>query len=347
MPSAPRQPMTDPADDPSVRAAVADLVAAVGLELDAAPLEPLGEVGLMGTVVRARTAEGGSVVAKLPSTDPQNDGVAKGFGYYEREAVFYRELADLVRGLVPNCLGVFDNGDSSVSLVLEDHSDLSRADQLKGATAPQARLAIDGLALVHARTWDHDRLAEVDLPDPTDQRVAGFGPLFDLTWPGFAASFGDLVDDEVDAKAHRIMEGYDAACVHLTQAPSCLVHGDFRLDNLLFGPDAVLVLDWQLASTGRGAYDLCRFLCGSLTPTAHAELKTELTDRYWQRLCDASVANYSRSQLDADLAAAFVTFLPIPVTVAVGVASLDERGARLKRVLAERLCAAIRSHDLP
>ena len=48
-----------------------------------------------------------------------------------------------------------------------------------------------------------------------------------------------------------------------------------------------------------------------------------------------------------DLHAAFVTYLPIPVTVAVGIASVDERAERLKRILAERLCAAIRRHDLP
>ena len=301
----------------------------------------------MGRVIRAQTANGVSVVAKLPSADAQNHDVAKNFGYYAREAIFYRQLADLVDGLVPACLGVVDNPDGSVSLVLEDRTDLRDADQVAGASPTQARQAVEAVALIHARTWEHPRLGAARLPTALDPEVAGFGSLFDLTWPGFVSSFPDLVDAEIEARARHLIDGYDLACAQLADPPNCLVHGDFRLDNLLFDSRAAILLDWQLASVGAGAYDLCRFLVGSLDPAGYDDLAAPLIDRYWQSLHDAGVSGYPRDRLDSDLRAAFITYLPIPVTVAVGVASVDERAARLKRVLAERLCAAILRHDLP
>lgn len=339
--------MSEPADDPGLRHEVARLLQAVGFELDDTPLQRLGGPGLMGRVIRASTADGLKVAAKLPSDDDQNDAVAKAFGYYRREAVFYRELADLLSGLVPSCVGVVDNPDGSASVVLEDRSDLHTADQLEGAAPEQARQAVELLALIHSRTWGHPRLVATELPNPLDEQVAGFGPLFALTWPGFVTAFADLIDAEIERKAHALMDGYDDACRQLAAPPTCLVHGDFRLDNLLFAEDRAMVVDWQLASIGAGAYDLCRFLCGSLQPPAHDHLAPQLIDLYWDRLVAGGVTDYPRDRLAADLRAAFVTYLPIPVTVAVGVASVDDRAVRLKRVLAERLCAAIRRQDLP
>ena len=42
------------------------------------------------------------------------------------------------------------------------------------------------------------------------------------------------------------------------------MHGDFRADNLLFGPARPVVLDWQTASFGAGTGDLAYFLGSSL-----------------------------------------------------------------------------------
>jgi hypothetical protein len=330
------------------RREVALVLEALGSKLGDEPLERLGGVGLMGRVFRSQTATGDWVAVKLPSSDPQNHSVALGFGYYRREAIFYRRFCDQLTGLVPGCIGVVDQADGSVALVLEDRTDLATADQLDGASASEAHAAVGSLALLHGLTWEHPSLAGSGLPSPLDAEILGFGSLFHLTWPGFEAAFPDLVDAEIAAKAHRMIDGYEDACTQLAQPPNSLVHGDFRLDNLLFTSDSeptrALTLDWQLASRGSGAYDLCRFLVGSLSgPT----LADELIDVYLAGLRGSGVLDYDRARLDTDLAAALVLYLPIPVTVAVGVASLDERAQRLKRTLAERLCAAIRRQDLP
>ncbi|MEA3055453.1 MAG: hypothetical protein QOD30_885, partial [Actinomycetota bacterium] len=51
------------------------------------------------------------------------------------------------------------------------------------------------------------------------------------------------------------------------QGPLTLLHGDLRADNLFFtpGPDReVVALDWQIAVTGRAAYDVGYLLAQSV-----------------------------------------------------------------------------------
>ena len=50
-----------------------------------------------------------------------------------------------------------------------------------------------------------------------------------------------------------------------------LMHGDYRLDNMLFDPDRtrVTVVDWQTLGVGLPARDLAYFLATSLRPATH------------------------------------------------------------------------------
>ncbi len=51
----------------------------------------------------------------------------------------------------------------------------------------------------------------------------------------------------------------------LAEAPTTMIHGDYRADNLFFEADGtVAALDFQLIGTGRGAYDLAYFVTQSL-----------------------------------------------------------------------------------
>lgn len=62
-----------------------------------------------------------------------------------------------------------------------------------------------------------------------------------------------------------------------------LVHGDFRLDNLVFDPDdpskILAVLDWELASVGDPLGDLCYFCLGHHLPPIGFLKKMSLLDR--------------------------------------------------------------------
>lgn len=64
---------------------------------------------------------------------------------------------------------------------------------------------------------------------------------------------------------------------------ACLVHGDFRLDNLVFDPQdpskILAVLDWELASVGDPLGDLCYFCLGHHLPPIGFLKKMSLLNR--------------------------------------------------------------------
>ena len=67
--------------------------------------------------------------------------------------------------------------------------------------------------------------------------------------------------------------------------PYTIVHGDYRLDNLMFRPDgSVVVLDWQMvAAAPDGAADILLLLASSMDGARRRLLLDELLARY----CDA------------------------------------------------------------
>lgn len=316
----------------------------VGVTLD----EVATGVGLLTTVVRARlhwSSPGGgpaSVIVKLPSTDPANRLITTRFGYGRREVGAYRELLQRARGLVPRC-HLAEMADDDAVLVLADLAEHRPADQVVGATADEALAAADLLAGIHARFWCDEALRSRSwLPGPTDTVVAAYGDLFRLAWPAFVDTHADWLTPELTGAAERAIEHFDDACERFSGPPYTLLHGDARLDNLLFdAAGGAVAIDWQLAAWGRGPYDLAFFAAGSLDPELRRHLGDDLLARYHRSLVAAGVDDYPRAELVDDYRLGHVQNLPNPITAAVAVTPGNERGRRLLVLNAQRALAAL------
>jgi aminoglycoside phosphotransferase (APT) family kinase protein len=72
------------------------------------------------------------------------------------------------------------------------------------------------------------------------------------------------------------------------------MHGDYRLDNLLFDPERtrVTVVDWQTMGVGLPARDLSYFTATSLMPEVRADLEKGLVDDYHTSLLGHGVTSY-------------------------------------------------------
>jgi aminoglycoside/choline kinase family phosphotransferase len=318
------------------------LGAAVAIE----SAEPVAAgVGLLGAVVAVRLRDGRRFYVKLPSPDARTRAITRRFGYDAREAGSYRDLLDGAGLPTPRCRAVLD-GDDGPILVLDALEAHRPADQLAGATPAQAHAAAALAASVHARFWDSPALAACSwLPGPTDPVVAMYGELFALTWGPFC----DLVDDLVPADhlhaAERAIDRFADVCAAFARAPRTLVHGDFRLDNLLFTEQGdAAVLDWQLAAWGRGPYDLAFFAAGSVEPEVLARIEDDLLVTYHAALVDHGVTGYSFDACRHDYLGGLVQNLPNPVTALVAVPPGNERGARLLRENARRSLATVARH---
>ncbi len=77
-----------------------------------------------------------------------------------------------------------------------------------------------------------------------------------------------------------------------------MLHGDYRLDNLLFDPDGadVVAVDWQTLAVGPPARDLAYFLGTSLTVDDRRAAERELVAEYHAALCARGVSGYDADQ---------------------------------------------------
>jgi aminoglycoside phosphotransferase (APT) family kinase protein len=121
------------------------------------------------------------------------------------------------------------------------------------------------------------------------------------------------------------------------------MHGDYRLDNLLFAPDrtAVTVVDWQTLGAGLPARDLAYFAATSLLPEARGGLDHTLVDAYHDELLTYGITGYDRETCWRDYRLGMLQ-APLLTTLGCAFASTTERGDEMMLVMLQRGCQAIR-----
>jgi len=323
---------------------------------DAEPISatPLGDgVGLLSSLVRVGLRDGRRLIVKAPARDPDAHAIALHFGYYAREAGTYLSLLPRPGVRTPHCYGMTE-GPKGPVLVLEDLGALRAGDQLAGASASDAFAAADLLADLHAAFWNDPTLAACSwLPGPPDPTIRGYGHLFALTWDTFRSRVAELVPREHLDAAQRTITHFDDVVERFSAAPRTLVHGDFRLDNVLFRDDpnepvpSATALDWQLAAWGRGAYDLALFAAGSIATDTRRAIEDDLIERYHARLATNGVDDYTLADCRRDYRRGHVLNLPNPVTALAAVPATNERARQLLEVNACRALAAVADHEGP
>jgi hypothetical protein len=337
-----------------------------GQMIDRITVERLGiGVGLLGTVARVRLepsilrADGRpahSVVVKLPSLDASIRAIVEHFGYERREAGTYRHLLPHPAVPAPPCLAVVD-GPAGPVFVFEDLEELRPGDQLVGASAVDALAVAAWAGRLHGAFWNAPELGRHSwLPSPHDPVIADYGRLFALMWPAYVAGPGRSVEPELLAAAEIAMDRFDEVIMSFDDPPLTLVHGDLRLDNVLFRDSSTesragsraepmpVVLDWQLAAHGRGPYDLAFFAAGSIRSERRRAIEGDLLERYHRELRAAGVADYSLDDVWRDYRRGLVMNLPNPITAIVAVVGGNERGDALLAANAYRALVAVADH---
>lgn len=314
----------------------------------------LGEgVGMLGDLARVDVeydppdAGPPKVIVKLPTRAEANRARGMAFGFYEREANFYRHIGNQGRtgGLrVPRChASPMEPDEGRFALVLEDLGDSFRVpDQVVGLTVDDARVAVRALAGFHAAWWEHDELDRLGWLPPSNGPVTKqAGPVFREAWPVFVERFGALIPDGGRALGEAVGPRFEALLDAGAAGPHSIVHTDFRLDNLFFdGPDAdVALIDWQLMTRGSAAYDVSYLLGQSMDRSRRAAHERELLGEWHDELLRGGVRGYGFDDAWTDYRRSALVNLVIPVSLA----ELDhgnERGLQLVRMLSDRAFGA-------
>ncbi len=262
----------------------------LGGEIGALEIERIGD-GLVGMNLRVRLVDAdpalpSSVVMKLPSPDPTSRATGIQLRNYEREVRFYLDVAPTVEIRVPHCHhGQWDPESGDFVLVLEDMAPAVQGDQIAGCDVDAAALAVEELAKLHGPRWDDPTLHDVDWLNrrtgPED--VEMLQGLWSMVFPGFCATFESYLTPEARGVltefADRLGPWLDGR-----GGPLAVTHGDYRLDNLLFGTGEggppVTAVDWQTPGHGPPVSDLAYFLGAGPVPADRRAHEAELVGLY-------------------------------------------------------------------
>jgi len=228
-------------------------------------------------------------------------------------------------------------------LLMEDLSPAATGDQVQGCDLERAGQALEALALLHAATWD-DRCPPERywlVSSAVAPRLFHAGTL--SARRGFLKNYGSLLSDHTRKLYDSTRSENIERTIRLHRdVPQCMLHGDYRLDNMFFGRDGTFraLIDWQLSSFGPAVSDIAYFICGSIDPGASEAEIDALLARYHKALVSAGVADYPLE----DLQAHYTDFLPLLLARMASVDLLDlgdqrGRGADLVSVWIKRLDA--------
>ncbi|HEY5787169.1 MAG TPA: phosphotransferase [Microlunatus sp.] len=263
-----------------------------------------------------------TLIAKASTIDPEVRTMVHSMGLYQREAMFYRDLAATTPAPVPLCYfsGLDQEGRSL--LLLEDLTAGRPGRSADCMTPADAELATDMIARVHARWWESPDLPMHPLLDNDSMMPPGDSTgIFLQHWPTFLAKLSTPVTADVIRWGDAIAQHLEGTVRDLFQtAPLTLIHHDYQGDNLIFDVDSIgslSVIDWQLPVRGRGIIDLAYLLSGSLEPSQRARTETSLVTRYVAELAAHGVGDYTLAQAFRDYRRALL-IPPARLVMAVG-----------------------------
>jgi hypothetical protein len=272
--------------------------------------------GMMASISRLhldyageRGAAPPTLVAKYAALNPTNRQIALRYDLYQRETRFVRELGPRTRLRMPRsyCCAVEDD---RFLILMEDLCDYGLGSQAEGATLAQAELAVDELTQLHAPFWNRaDEHAWVP-SIASSAHARNMQELAALGVDGVAERFGEHLPRVLSEGKTRFLAAIPAMQEWMAEPPTTLVHGDFRMENLLYGcrpeHDALVVIDWQGALRARGMADVALFLGQSAQTEVRRAHERALIARYVEGLraggvsgldFDAAWADYRRSLL--------------------------------------------------
>ena len=228
-----------------------------------------------------------SFIAKYASQNETNRGIALSYNLYERESRFISELDPQTSARTPKAYYSGRDGDRLL-ILMEDMTDYQVGSQVEGATLRQSELAVDELAKLHAAFWQ--RVDQLDwVPGIAHSYHAeNMHSLAQVGIDGVIEKFGDYLTPRMVQERDRFLAAIPEMQDWMISEPVTLVHGDYRMENLLYGcepgHDPVAVIDWQGPLVARGMNDVALFLGQSTRTDVRREHERALIDRYVEGL---------------------------------------------------------------
>ena len=178
--------------------------------------------------------------------------------------------------------------------------------------------------------------------------VETFPPSLDMTWENCGKFFPHAPAADVLPEVSRYVDGLRAVMQSMGQRTQTFVHGDVRLDNVMFGAGdqhAVTLLDWQAVMVSNPAHDLSYMLSQSLDVETRRAHEAELVEYYHSALLRNGVSDYSLEQFydDYDVGVLFLFSYPLIIG---GFCDMSPRAVQLAEAVLERSSTTVSDRKL-
>jgi hypothetical protein len=318
-----------------------------------------------------------SVVLKLASRVPDLRGFAHLSHAYQKECLFFQQLAPTVPIQVPKVYGCWTDGSARAeyfALVLEDLTAHSRVfDQVTDPPDEAcARQLVLEAAKLHAQFWES---ATTRLPwiGRADHRYVfaldALSQLAPTSWAPFRALWAQMYGQDLFADTTlqpvetltEILCGPASRAIHeqiyalLSTRPQTLLHGDMRGDNVFRthptvgprdAPPVLTFIDWQLVHAGPPGPEFTQAWQYSLEPAVRRKDRA-LLQQYHTRLgaLNPAAAAYTYAMLVEDYTLSFCFWWTAVISIGVGtLPSFDTpEGARMKQLWGKGIPRALRA----
>ncbi|MDZ3830293.1 MAG: aminoglycoside phosphotransferase family protein [Sphingopyxis sp.] len=276
-----------------------------------------------------------SIIAKCPSQDAASRHIARLTGTYVKEVNWYRALAAESGVSAPAChFHAIAADEVEFLLLLSDLAPARQGDQLAGTDLAGLVPCIDAAASLHAYLWDDPRLDGLDWLARDNGSLVR--TLFPQLYQGFRERYASRLDTDVLDLGAGLVERLDAYLARVPAAPT-LVHGDLRIDNILFAPDSARcwLVDWQTLGRGSGAADLAYLVGTSIAdPGDRAAADHPAFDHWIAALADRGIeADRAALWTDYRVGALSGYFMAVFASMSV---ERTARGDEMFAVMAER-----------
>lgn len=289
------------------------------------------------------------VIIKIVASDTGQRDQSRRTATYRREIEFYRQLSARLDVRTPTCLyAAIDETTGAFTLVLAEVPG-SPGNQLAGCGADSAAAIVEAAVGLHVPLWGcTDELAAMPWLSWGDRAAQSLrAERYHQHIDGFIDRYRRRLGDDVLETALRLDDSLFNAFDRRRCAP-CLVHNDFRIDNMVFserdGRAVATVLDWQTVGPGSGPIDLAYAIGSSIPVDIRHDLEPRLLADYESGLTMSGIT-VSHEDVLHDYRLGTLDGLVMAV-VASQVVARTPRGDEMFAVMAERHALHMRDHHV-
>lgn len=243
-----------------------------------------------------------SFVCKLQSPIPEAHQFAIQTGLYRGEMNAYKAVTAKGSCRIPKLYWVAGE-DTWINLLLEDlGAKTEPGDQVKGSDVNDARATLAQLARLHASFFP---LSHESAPTWLT-RLSDSGSAWSAIINQGALTLLRIFGADLSKTHRNILNQFPEIVPAFYRYPFknwTLSHGETRVDNVLFdrslGTVSAVIIDWQNVGLRSPMFDICYFLCGSVSVADRRTNEIVLLDEYARQFAEMA-PGYSTAAIESE-----------------------------------------------